>query len=509
MRHGQLVAIGAAAHHDDIGIMQIEHIAHADLVHAHGNATPGAAALEGDDVAAVAIEVEGIGIKVDDAQRARELDRRDADGNGTAIGARCSVGGNRSRIGVLEPIELLDQRRKGRVVGDGIESVASLLVCHGADRLLDIRDDGGIDAGVLEAHLHVVRARAAGKGDKSRCVGDALKVDVVDPRYIVAVGIVVVEEEGAEPAACRFNGLDLSIEAYGILGQVGLDGSAGDIPTAHATTCWHVGIERGLQMRRVHAQLVGGEEGCGYVVDHVQAVVARGDVYGSRVGRRSKDQVKAVAVAGELNVRYATDQRGTTPTARRTMIGTELAVLHIVVLQRRVALRAKTRVANAIGLGARGAVDAKGDARIGDARGDRGAQRIVGVIDERRCRRKLQRMGDDVLGVVDLAVAVQLVAEQVEQHKVGRFELGQDTHRVELIALKDAYALAAGGSLKVAARLEQRAHHARLHVVAGAVAYHGGAAGGNGVGDEVGGGGLTVGAGDYHAAVDKAREVAQ
>ena len=261
-------------------------------------------------------------------------------------------------------------------------------------------------------------------------------------------------------------------------------------------------------MSCVHAQLARRKEGGSNVVDHVQAVVARDDVRCRCVGIGSKVQVKAVATAGELNACHATDQRGTTPTARRTMIGAELAVLHIVVLQRRVALRAKTRVANAIGLGARGAVDAKGDARVGDACGDRGAQRIVGVIDERRCRRKLQRVGDDVLGVVDLAVAVQLVAEQVEQHKVGRLELGQDAHRVELVALKDAYALAAGGSLKVAACLEQRAHHARLHVVAGAVAYHGGAAGGNGIGDEVGGSGLAVGAGDHHAAVDKAREVA-
>ena len=62
--------------------------------------------------------------------------------------------------------------------------------------------------------------------------------------------------------------------------------------------------------------------------------------------------------------------------------------------------------------------------------------------------------------------------------------------------------------LKAAAGLEQSTHHTRLHIVAGTVAYHGGAAGGNGVGDEVGGGGLAVGAGDHHAAVDKAREVA-
>lgn len=117
-------------------------------------------------------------------------------------------------------------------------------------------------------------------------------------------------------------------------------------------------------------------------------------------------------------------------------------------------------------------------------------------------------MGDDVLGMVDLAIAIQLVAEQVEQHKVRRLELGQNAYGVELVTLKNAHALAAAGVLKATAGLEQRTHHARLHVVASAVAYHGGAAGGNGVGDEVGGGGLTVGAGDYHAAVDQAREVA-
>ena len=180
--------------------------------------------------------------------------------------------------------------------------------------------------------------RAAGKGDKSRCVGDALKVDVVDPRYIVAVGIVVVQEKGAEPAVCRLDGLDLPIEAYGILGQVGLDGSAGDIPTAHATTCWHVGVERGLQVSCVHAQLARRKEGGGNVVDHIQAVVARGDVYGSRVGRRSKDQVKAVAVAAELHARHATDKPGAGPAARRAMVCAKLSVLHVVVLQRCVAL---------------------------------------------------------------------------------------------------------------------------------------------------------------------------
>lgn len=196
---------------------------------------PGAAALEGDDVAAVAIEVEGIGIQVDDAQRARELDWRDTDRKSAAVGADCGAGGNRGCIGTLQPVEFFDQRREGRVVGDGVEGVIGGLVCHGANCLRDVRDNGGVDAGVLEAHLHIVCTRAAGKGDKPRGIGDALEVDVVDPRDIVAVGVVVIEEESAESAACRLDGLDLSIEAYGILGQVGLDGAAGDIPAPHTT----------------------------------------------------------------------------------------------------------------------------------------------------------------------------------------------------------------------------------------------------------------------------------
>ena len=65
-----------------------------------------------------------------------------------------------------------------------------------------------------------MRTRASGKGDKARCVGDALEVDVVDPGDIVAVGIVVVEEEGAESAACRLDGLDLAIEATGFLARL-------------------------------------------------------------------------------------------------------------------------------------------------------------------------------------------------------------------------------------------------------------------------------------------------
>ena len=149
-----------------------------------------------------------------------------------------------------------------------------------------------------------------------------------------------------------------------------------------------------------------GKEGGGNVIDHVQTVVARGDVRCGCVGIGSKDKVKAVAVAAEFHARHATDKRRAGPAARGAMVGAELTILYVVVLQRGVALRAKARVANAVGLGARGAIDAKGNTRVGNARGNRGAQRVVGVVDERRCRRKLQRVGDDLLGVIDLAIAI-------------------------------------------------------------------------------------------------------
>ena len=60
-----------------------------------------------------------------------------------------------------------------------------------------------------------------------------------------------------------------AIEAHGIFGQVCLDGTAGDLPAAHASAGGDVGIERGLQMRRVHAQFVRRKEGGGNVIDHV------------------------------------------------------------------------------------------------------------------------------------------------------------------------------------------------------------------------------------------------
>ena len=109
--------------------------------------------------------------------------------------------------------------------------------------------------------------------------------------------------------------------------------------------------------------------------------------------------------------------------------------------------------------------------------------------------------------MVDLAVAVKLVAEQVEQYEVRGLEAREHADRVELVAFEHAYAHGARSATALGAGLEQRAGDAGLHVVSRAVAHAGEAACGHGIGDEVGRGGLSVGAGDDDARVEQVGEV--
>ena len=76
------------------------------------------------------------------------------------------------------------------------------------------------------------------KGDKTWGIGDALEVDVVDPRYIVAVASLSFRKKAQSLPPAVFNGLDLAIEAHGIFGQICLDGTASDFqrPCAPAGT---------------------------------------------------------------------------------------------------------------------------------------------------------------------------------------------------------------------------------------------------------------------------------
>ena len=319
-----------------------------------------------------------------DAQGALERERRRGrHGDAGAVGNRsaCAVCGQ-ALFG--KTLELLHERRERGVVGHGKERLVRGFARKRSQRGRDSVDDRRIDARVLEAHLHVVRARAAGKGHETRRVGKALEVDVVDPRDIVAVGIVVVEEERAEASARGLDGLDLPIKAHRILGEIRDHLAPGYMPALHAPAGGHIGVERGLEAARVGAHLRGGKESGRHVVDHIEAVVfggkpcglnARGDVIAG-------NKVECIPAAAELYVRGTAGELRARPAAGGAAVGAELPVLHVCVVERCVALGAKARIGDAVGLGARFAVDAEGNAAVGHAVGDRGAERVVCVEDE-------------------------------------------------------------------------------------------------------------------------------
>ena len=215
--------------------------------------------------------------------------------------------------------------------------------------------------------------------------------------------------------------------------------------------------------------------------------------------------VAAVLAAGELDVARGVAELRARPSALGATVLAELPVVHVLVVQRRVAQGAEAGVAYAIRLEPRGLVDAEADARVVNARGDGGAQRVVGVVDQGGLGREPQRLGDHVLRVVDLAVAVELVPEEVKKDERAGPYLRQDAHGVELVALEGAEAALL--SSEAAASRHHGGGDARLHVVAGAVAHHVVAGGGEPVGYEPVGGRLSVGPGDHDGAVEVGREV--
>ncbi len=186
------------------------------------------------------------------------------------------------------------------------------------------------------------------------------------------------------------------------------------------------------------------------------------------------------------------------------MVCAKLSVLHVVVLERAVALSAKPRFGDVRGLGAHRPIDAKGQLGLGtraaiEAHSGSSALKISVVVGDKA---SACAMTSCVWSIS--AVAIQLVAEQVEQHEVRGLEARQDAHGVQLVALEHAHAALAGGAAAIGVGFEQGSGNARLHIVAGSVAHAARAARRHGVGDEVRRGGLAVGTGDDHARVEQA-----
>ena len=133
--------------------------------------------------------------------------------------------------------------------------------------------------------------------------------------------------------------------------------------------------------------------------------------------------------------------------------------------------------------------DAERNGLVRHPLGDDGAQRIVGVVEQRGVGRLFKRRGDSVLHAVDFAAAVKLVAEQVQQQHIIGLHLGQRVGQPQFVRLEHAPFHRALG-------LKQRSCHAVGKICACAIAGDALPLALQRVGDHVGDGGFAVGA--YH-----------
>ena len=198
---------------------------------------------------------------------------------------------------------------------------------------------------------------------------------------------------------------------------------------------------------------------------------------------------KRQTVGAQAHVPGGTVQRRAREPAGGTAVGPQLPVLAVRVFQHGGAALAHLRVGHRVLRQVQVLVNAEGDRGVAHALGDGGAQRVVGIEHERGLRRRCERARNALLDAVDLAHAVQLVAEQVQQQHVVCLKVRQDLRQPQLVALEHAPVGLAG--------MQQRRGHAGVQVRARAVAHHALTGGFQRVGQEVRHRGLAVRA--HHA----------
>ena len=137
----------------------------------------------------------------------------------------------------------------------------------------------GVDTRVLEAHLHVVGADAAGEhGEVGFVFGQLFEVDVPEPRHVAAVTLLVVHEEGHHLVARVLrHDLEVLVEAGGVLRQVQQHATARDIERLQASVLRVEHVDGLLQ----RGQRAPAQVGCGsrrqQVVHHVGTGVGCAD----------------------------------------------------------------------------------------------------------------------------------------------------------------------------------------------------------------------------------------
>ena len=387
-------------------------------------------------------------------------------GAGEALIRAMRVGGILGR-GARRAVAGQHRMHRGQcgVVRDQVRVFFGRQAGYARQQVLGIRNHLRFDAGILQAHLHVVRAQAAREhGELGRIVRQLLEVDIPQPRHVAAIALLVVHEEGYHLVTRVLrHDLEVLIEAGGVLREVQQHAPTGDVKRLQAPVLRVEGVDGLLQRGKRATGEAGRGSGCQQVVHHVRAGVRRGDrTRGCPLAVPT--HVERQPVQAQLHARCREVQGGTREPTGGTRERSQLPVLAIVVFQHGRAALAHLRVGHRILRQPQVLVHAERDGGVRRALGDADAQRVVGVVHQHRVRRLLQRAHDAVLDAVDLAHAVQLVAEQVEQHHVGGLQLRQDLRQPQLVALEHAPIRRAG--------VQQRRRHTRVQVRAGPVAHH-------------------------------------
>ena len=338
-------------------------------------------------------------------------------------------------------------------------------------------DHGGIDPGVLHPHREVRRTGAAA-GDAADASREQLEVGVPDPRHVAAVGDVVVQHPQQVVAA----GLEGQRAQHLVRARRVLDEQDPQLPRPGAGGGSVAGGRggEGEALRpsegRAHVGQPGGDRLDGDperarkggrregVVDVVEAgeVERHARLTGGRAKRelRRADAVQEDLAGGERRGRAAL-------AATVAVVVAEVAEVHGVEHVGGPATAAVLGVGGVGHAGHRQRVVLHAEVqRLWVVATEVGDQRVVGVQDRAGGTGRqhlLPALGDPL----ELAVAVELVAEQVrQQHRPGG-ELTGDGGEPELVDLEQPEL--AGDAAAGVGSVEERRGHATGHVRAGVI----------------------------------------
>ena len=179
----------------------------------------------------------------------------------------------RSRTRGLFSLTLLDLRdirqhlvHRGQcgVVRDQVRVLLGRPASDARQQIFGVRNHLRFDAGVLQTHLHVVRAQAAREhGELGRIVRQLLEVDIPQPRHVAAIALLVVYEEGHHLVARVLrHDLEVLIEAGGVLREVQQHAPTGDIERLQAPVLRVEGVDGLLQRGKRATGETGSGSGC-------------------------------------------------------------------------------------------------------------------------------------------------------------------------------------------------------------------------------------------------------